>query len=84
VPQAEKPTDRLTKDQEAALKWFARHGGDGVFQFQSKALLAQGKYGPVLRVTWRKIAEKGFVEFYANKKRLRLTEKGKLATEKMG
>jgi DNA-binding MarR family transcriptional regulator len=83
VPQAEKPTDGLTKAQEDALEWFARHGGDGMFT-RGHVLLAQGEIGPHMRATWNKLAEKGFVQFYQNKKRLRLTEKGKQATEKMG
>jgi hypothetical protein len=82
VPQAEKPTDGLTKDQRAALTWFARHGGDGMFA-RGHVLLAQGETAPVMRATWNKLATEGFVAFYANKKRLRLTEKGKQAAERM-
>jgi DNA-binding MarR family transcriptional regulator len=62
---------QLTEAQRAALRWLREHNGDGVFDV-NHVLLAAGENAPVMRSTWNKLSEAGFVEFYQDRKRLRL------------
>ncbi|XUM19816.1 hypothetical protein ACRAVF_19315 [Bradyrhizobium oligotrophicum S58] len=61
---------QLTEAQRAALRWLKAHNGDGVFD-RDGVLLAAGERAPVMRSTWNALAEAGFVEFYADRRRVR-------------
>lgn len=58
--------------QLSALKWFVARGGDGVFD-KYQVLVACGERAPVMRSTWNKLDAAGYVELYANRRRLRVT-----------
>jgi hypothetical protein len=64
---------RLTEAQRAALRWLKEHNGDGVFDV-NRVLLAAGESAPVMFTTWKRLSEAGFVEFYQDRKRLRLVK----------
>lgn len=64
---------QLTEAQRAALRWLREHNGDGVFDL-NRVLLAAGESAPVMYTTWMKLAAAGFVEFYQDRKRLRLVK----------
>lgn len=65
---------QLTEAQRAALRWFKAHNGDGLFDVHG-VLVAGGELAPVMRSTWNKLRDAGFVEFYQDRKRLRLVRK---------
>jgi hypothetical protein len=67
----------VTSNQLAALKWLRNRNGDGVFERNNSVVLAGGERAPVMRSTWNNLAKAGLVEFY-NRRRLRVTEAGKL------
>lgn len=67
-----------TKAQMSALLWLRNRNGDGVFD-RNQVLLAGGERAPYMRGTWTKLAEHEFVEFYHDRRRLRLTELGEHA-----
>jgi len=68
-----------TPNQLAALKWLRNRSADGVFD-RTQVLLACGERAPVMRATWNKLSELGLVEFYADRRRIRVTAAG-LATD---
>ncbi|SCM73425.1 conserved hypothetical protein [uncultured Pleomorphomonas sp.] len=74
----------LTSAQRAALKWLADHSGDGLFD-KNGVLLAGGETAPIMRGTWNRLAEGGYVEFYrpitSGRGRLRITDLGRRAAE---
>lgn len=61
---------QLTEAQRAALRWLREHNGDGLFD-NNGVLLAAGERAPVMRSTWNKLRDIGFVEFYEGGKRVR-------------
>lgn len=62
----------MTKAQTEALEWLKKHGGDGMFAERNRqVLLAAGERAPVMRSTWKSLAELGLVEFYGSR-RLRI------------
>lgn len=61
--------------QLAALKWLRNRNGDGVFD-RNQVLVAGGDRAPVMRSTWNKLSGAGLVEFYLERRRLRVTEAG--------
>lgn len=61
----------LTKAQRDALKWLSEHNGDGCFD-KNGVLMAAGETAPVMRSTWNKLRDLGAVEFYENRKRVRV------------
>lgn len=61
----------------AALKWLRNRNGDGVFD-RYQVLVAAGECAPVRRSTWSRLELMGFVERDNNKRRLRVTEAGRL------
>jgi hypothetical protein len=54
---------QITKTQGEALKWFADHTGDGIFD-KHGVLLAAGELAPFNRSTWNALRDVGLVEFY--------------------
>lgn len=67
----------LTRAQRAALLWLKNRNGDGVFD-RTGVLIAAGERAGVMRMTWNTLGDRGCVEFYANRKRLRVTSQGAL------
>lgn len=65
-----------TPAQLSALKWLVNRNGDGVFAGPGQVLLAAGERAGVMRGTWSKLEQLGFVERY-NRRRLRVTDAGK-------
>ncbi|TIL53781.1 hypothetical protein [Mesorhizobium sp.] len=59
----------------AALKWLRNRNGDGVFD-RNHVLTAAGERAPIMRSTWSKLEKAGLVEFYLNRRRLRVTADG--------
>ena len=66
-----------TKAQLSALKWLANRNADGVFD-KHNILMAGGERAPVMRGTWNALEALGLVEFYLNRRRLRISEAGHL------
>lgn len=66
----------ITLSQKKALKWFANRGGDGVFD-KHQVLLAGGDSAPIMRATWNALEKAGLVEFYLDRRRLRISSVGK-------
>ena len=74
-------TCSMTASMKAALRWFARHNGDGCFD-KNGVLLAGGETAPHTRRTWNRLRQIGLVELYAldtPRKRLCLTDAGRAA-----
>ncbi|RWO90901.1 hypothetical protein [Mesorhizobium sp.] len=68
----------IPSSQLAALKWLRNRNGDGVFD-RNHVLVAGGERAPVMRATWNKLEVADLVEFYHDRRRLRVTDAGKLA-----
>jgi len=66
----------LTDAQKSALKWLINRNGDGVFG-RDQVLIAGGCRAPIMRSTWNLLAQAGAVEFYLNRRRLRVTDAGR-------
>jgi hypothetical protein len=64
-----------TQSQLAALKWLRNRNGDGVFD-RTHVLVAACERAPVMRSTWNALAKHELVEFYLDRRRLRVTEAG--------
>ncbi|MER8556111.1 hypothetical protein NKH37_28825 [Mesorhizobium sp. M1217] len=62
----------------AALKWLRNRNGDGVFD-RNQVLVAGGDRAPVMRATWNKLEARGLIEFYLDRRRVRVTQAGYLA-----
>lgn len=67
----------ITKAGMSALLWLRNRNGDGVFD-RNQVLVAGGEKAPVMRGTWTKLANAGAVEFYHGRRRVRVTDFGKL------
>lgn len=67
----------LTNAQKSALKWFKNRGGDGMFD-KTNCLIARGERAGVMRGTWSILEKAGYVERYANGKRMKITDQGNL------
>jgi len=65
-----------TKAQRSALKWLRNRNGDGVFD-KSGVLVAGGERAPVMRATWNHLAAMHMVEFYQDRRRVRVTDFGR-------
>jgi hypothetical protein len=65
-----------TLAQKRALKWLQNRNGDGYFD-KNNVLVAGGDRAPIMRLTWNSLSACDLVEFYANKRRLKLTEAGR-------
>lgn len=61
----------------SALKWLRNRNGDGVFD-RNQVLVAGGERAPVMRATWNKLQASELVEFYMERRRLRVTHAGYL------
>ncbi|TIU94521.1 MAG: hypothetical protein E5W09_22905 [Mesorhizobium sp.] len=61
----------------SALKWLRNRNGDGVFD-SNQVLVAAGERAPIMRSTWNKLADAELVEFYHDRRRLRVTDAGRL------
>ncbi|RWQ56542.1 MAG: hypothetical protein EOS82_03340 [Mesorhizobium sp.] len=61
----------------SALKWLRHRNGDGVFD-RNQVLVAAGESAPIMRSTWNKLADAKLVEFYHGRRRLRVTDAGRL------
>ncbi|RWP64892.1 hypothetical protein [Mesorhizobium sp.] len=61
----------------SALKWLRNRNGDGVFD-RNQVLVAAGERAPIMRSTWNKLADADLVEFYHDRRRLRVTDAGRL------
>lgn len=68
-------TDIMSDAMKSALLWLRNRNGDGVFD-RTQVLTAAGQRAGVTRQTWNRLATLGFVEFYQNKRRLRVTSDG--------
>ena len=68
-------TEAPTRNQRAALKWLKNRGGDGVFD-KTNVLIAGGERAGVMRSTWNTLEALGLVEFYLNRRRVKLTVDG--------
>lgn len=66
----------LTSSQKSALLWLRNRNGDGVFD-RNGVFVAGGERAPYMRSTWNKLEADGAVEFYLNRRRLRVTDAGK-------
>lgn len=66
----------LTRPQLSALKWLRNRDGDGIFD-KTHVLCARGERAGVMRTTWNALAGAGAIEFYADRKRARVTEYGR-------
>lgn len=66
----------MTPAQKSALKWLRNRNGDGVFEKNRQVLVAGGERAPICRATWNRLGEQGMVEFYMDKRRLRVTAAG--------
>ncbi|MER9471060.1 hypothetical protein [Mesorhizobium sp. M0520] len=66
-----------TSNQLAALKWLRNRNGDGGFD-RNQVLLAGGERAPIMRATWNNLAAADLVEFYQERRRLRVTQAGYL------
>lgn len=62
----------------AALKWLRNRSGDGVFEKNHQVLVAAGERAPIMRSTWARLAESELVEFYQDRRRVRVTDAGRL------
>lgn len=75
-------SDQITAAQKDALKWLAKHNGDGLFD-KNGVLLAAGETAPVMRSTWNHLISSGHCEFYRpgdkGRGRLRITDHGRKA-----
>jgi hypothetical protein len=60
----------------SALKWLRNRNGDGVFD-RNQVLVASGERAPVMRSTWNKLADAGAVEFYHDRRRVRVSDAGR-------
>lgn len=68
--------NNATKSMLAALLWLINRNGDGGFD-RNNVLLAAGERAPVMRGTWSKLADMEMVEFYHNRRRVRVTDYGR-------
>ncbi|TPK15192.1 hypothetical protein FJ872_19545 [Mesorhizobium sp. B2-5-9] len=59
----------------AALKWLRNRNGDGVFD-RNHVLVAGGDRAPIMRATWNKLETSGLIEFYLDRRRVRVTQAG--------
>lgn len=66
-----------TVNMLGALKWLRNRNGDGGFD-RHQVLLAGGESAPVMRSTWNKLAAAELVEFYQGRRRLRVTDAGRV------
>lgn len=67
----------VTDAMLSALLWLKNRNGDGVFD-RNNVLVAAGEKAPVMRGTWSCLEKEEMVERYANNRRVRLTDFGKL------
>ena len=65
----------VTASMNEALAWLAAHNGDGAFCDVGNTFLAAGERAPVMRATWNRLEELGLVEFYEDRKRMRLVKR---------
>lgn len=65
----------MSPAQKSALKWLRNRNGDGVFD-KHQVLTASGERAPVVRSTWNKLADAGMIEFYMNRRRIKVTDAG--------
>ncbi|MER9870245.1 hypothetical protein NKJ35_24260 [Mesorhizobium sp. M0136] len=68
----------MTTAMLAALKWLRNRNGDGVFD-RNQVLVAGGDRAPIMRATWNKLEAGGLIEFYLDRRRVRVTQAGYLA-----
>ena len=66
----------MTQYMKAALLWFRRRGGDGVFA-KDGVLLCAGERAPIMRATWNRLRSEDLVEEYEERRRLRITDAGR-------
>ena len=66
----------VTGPQLSALKWLLNRNGDGVVD-KTGVIVAAGERAPVMRLTWNKLRDLGLVEFYLDRRRIRVTYIGK-------
>ena len=53
----------ITKTQLAAWSWLLDHGGDGDIDDADNVVSSHSEPAPFRGVVWRRLAERGFVEF---------------------
>lgn len=66
-----------TAAQLSALKWLINRNGDGLFEKNRQVLVAAGERAPIMRLSWNALSKLGLVEFYADNKRVRVTDAGR-------
>lgn len=62
----------MTEAQHNAVKWLREHNGDGHFGGRGGTLMAAGEIAPFMRSTWNALEKLGAVEFYQERRRIRL------------
>lgn len=65
----------MTPAQKSALLWLRNRNADGGFD-RHQVLLAGGEKAPVMRGTWNALAASGMVEFYQDRRRVRVAPAG--------
>lgn len=63
----------LKASARSALRWLAEHNSDGCFD-KTRVLLAAGERAPFMYATWKYLEDAGAVEFYQDRKRVRIRE----------
>ncbi|MBZ9807668.1 hypothetical protein [Mesorhizobium sp. ESP-6-2] len=72
---------KQTSAMLSALLWLRNRNGDGVFD-RNQILVAGGQRAPYMRGTWTKLAAEEMVEFYHDRRRVRVTDFGHLVNLK--
>lgn len=75
VSRSEPPTE-ATEPMLRSLLWLKNRNGDGLFD-RNGVLVAGGERAGVMRATWNKLQALGLVEFYHERRRLRVTPYGR-------
>ena len=65
----------VTRSMKAALLWLKNRNGTGVFERNGHTLVAAGERAPIMRATWLRLMEKGWIETL-ERRRVTVTEKG--------
>lgn len=65
-----------TNAQLSALLWLRNRNGDGVFD-RNQVLTAAGQRAPYMRGTWSALERAEMVEFYHDRRRVRVSDFGR-------
>jgi hypothetical protein len=76
VAASSEPPAGASESMLRALLWLRNRSGDGLFD-RNGILVAGGERAGVMRATWNKLRDLGLVEFYLDRRRLRVTPYGR-------